>query len=64
LEDIAADVAQQGSLGFGFDPLGHHAQAALLRDIGCDVIQGYLFARPMPAADFIEFVTGREAAST
>ena len=39
-------------------------QAALLRDIGCDVFQGYLFARPMPAADFIEFVTGREAAST
>ena len=35
------------------------AQADLLRDIGCDVFQGFLFARPMPAQDFIDF-TGQQ----
>ena len=32
------------------------AQAGLLRQIGCDIFQGFLYARPMPAQDFIAFV--------
>lgn len=30
-------------------------QAEVLRQMGCDLFQGYLFARPMPADEFIEF---------
>ena len=30
-------------------------QLAVLQALGCDVLQGYLFARPMPADQFLEF---------
>jgi diguanylate cyclase len=38
-------------------------QAALLRRMGCDEMQGYLFSRPLPAADFERFLRGRPGAS-
>lgn len=34
-------------------------QAALLRDLGCDIFQGFLYARPMPAGDFERFLEER-----
>lgn len=33
-------------------------QVAMLREMGCDLIQGYVFARPMPAADFEKLAFG------
>lgn len=33
--------------------------ARILRDLGCDMLQGYAFARPMSANDFKDFVRGR-----
>jgi EAL domain-containing protein (putative c-di-GMP-specific phosphodiesterase class I) len=30
--------------------------AAILKDIGCDMLQGFAFARPMSSADLIKFV--------
>ena len=30
-------------------------QARLLRKMGCDIFQGFLFAKPMPGEDFINF---------
>lgn len=32
------------------------AQRDLLTDIGCDYLQGYLFSRPLPGDQFVEFV--------
>ncbi|MCB1460864.1 MAG: EAL domain-containing protein [Nitratireductor sp.] len=34
-------------------------QAAYLRDLGCDVLQGYAFARPMPSGHLMEFIRER-----
>ena len=30
--------------------------ADMLREMGCDFIQGYVYARPMPAGDYREFM--------
>ncbi|PVE23328.1 hypothetical protein DC522_16460 [Microvirga sp. KLBC 81] len=35
------------------------AQEALLRELGCDLVQGYHFGRPMPAQDVPKFITSR-----
>ena len=32
-------------------------QLAVLRDLGCQSVQGFLFSRPVPAAEFASFVT-------
>jgi EAL domain-containing protein (putative c-di-GMP-specific phosphodiesterase class I) len=32
------------------------AQRDILRDLGCDEFQGYLFGRPMAAADFLPYM--------
>ena len=34
-------------------------QAALLRDLGCDILQGYAFARPMTSDQLAEFLVGQ-----
>lgn len=34
----------------------HEAQRVLLHAVGCDVIQGYLFSRPLAADDALEFI--------
>ncbi|OCQ20302.1 diguanylate phosphodiesterase [Pseudoalteromonas luteoviolacea] len=33
------------------------AQAQLLRDLGCDEVQGFLFAKPMPEKELLKFLT-------
>ena len=39
------------------------AQFRILRDIGCDVGQGYLFARPLPASEAARLISPRRANS-
>ena len=36
------------------------AHQARLREIGCDEVQGYLIAKPMPEAQFVEFVRSHQ----
>jgi len=33
-----------------------HPQAAFLRQAGCEAMQGFLFSRPIPAADFADLL--------
>ncbi|WDR07027.1 EAL domain-containing protein [Devosia rhodophyticola] len=35
------------------------AHACVLRDLGCDILQGYVFARPMSSGDLVDFLTAQ-----
>ncbi|MBD8066184.1 EAL domain-containing protein [Devosia sp. PTR5] len=70
---IADDPAQRrlvssivdigASMGIGIVAEGVETleQAEILRDLGCDVLQGYAFARPMAPADLQQFLVARRA---
>lgn len=34
----------------------HGEQEELLKTLGCDMAQGYHYARPMPEKDYLEFI--------
>ncbi len=36
----------------------YEEQVTMLRKVGCDYIQGYIFARPMPAQEFEKLAFG------
>lgn len=51
--------------GLGMDVVAEGVETTasldLLRQAGCDTVQGFLFAKPMPAAEFARFVSQRRA---
>lgn len=53
--------------GFGLDVVAEGVENAevvkALQQLGCDVLQGYHFARPMKANDFVDYLTGSADAS-
>jgi diguanylate cyclase (GGDEF)-like protein/PAS domain S-box-containing protein len=61
---VQAIVAMARSLGLQVIAEGVETQeqAAVLRQLGCDYGQGYLYARPMPAADLERYITQQRAA--
>jgi EAL domain-containing protein (putative c-di-GMP-specific phosphodiesterase class I) len=40
----------------------HEREAALLREAGCDELQGYLYSKPMPSADLEAWIASRRDA--
>jgi diguanylate cyclase (GGDEF)-like protein/PAS domain S-box-containing protein len=51
VEAIVA-LARKLDLGIIAEDVEHESQRSLLADCGCDVLQGYLLGRPVPAAEF------------
>src|SRR5450830_1402815 len=63
---VAAIVAMAATLKLHVVAEGveTQSQAALLADMGCDTLQGFLFARPMPAAALAGLLGGRATTET
>lgn len=48
-------------LGFGIVAEGVETkeQIRMLKEVGCDQVQGYYYARPMPVGEFLEYLEGK-----
>lgn len=51
-------VAMSKTLGLDVVAEGveNHTHESMLRDLGCDIAQGYLFSRPLPEGEFLELI--------
>jgi diguanylate cyclase (GGDEF)-like protein/PAS domain S-box-containing protein len=58
-----ATIQMAHSLGLGVVAEGveNAAQLAFLRELGCDVVQGYFFSKPMPVVDCDAYLQARTA---
>lgn len=62
---VRATLSMAGSLGLGVVAEGVETpeQARALADLGCDTVQGFLFARPMNAAALADWLRARRLAA-
>jgi len=58
------DLAHSLSMRVIAEGVEDSQQLALLRNMGCDFIQGWLFARPMPADGLAAYLRGTDAAES
>ena len=53
------DIARQIGATTVAEGIEEGSELAALHDLGCDLGQGYLFSRPVPAAEFVGLITPR-----
>ena len=49
-------MAEKLGLGLLAEGVETKEQVDVLRSIGCDIVQGYYYAKPMPAEEFYELL--------
>ena len=60
LVELILDIARYLKVPVIAEGVETEAQLRLLRDAGCDLVQGYYFSRPLPAAEFERKILRRE----
>ncbi len=63
LVEVLLSIARAFSFATMAEGIETEEQAAALRALGCELGQGYLYARPMPANDFSQFIKRSTTAS-
>ena len=56
------ELAQKLGIGTVAEGVETPAQLKRLRELGCDTVQGFLYAYPMPASELTQWCVGRSAA--
>ncbi|MEM6637633.1 MAG: EAL domain-containing protein [Pseudomonadota bacterium] len=58
------DIGRALDIGVTAEGVEAEGQAKFLRDIGCDVLQGFLFSEPLPVADFKVYLQSAKGSLT
>lgn len=58
--DVVIDLARRLDMKTVAEGVETEEQAAFLAEAGCDMVQGYLFSRPVPVSDFERLAFGDE----
>ena len=56
LVELILDIAKYLDVSVIAEGVETEGQLTLLRDAGCDIVQGYYFSRPLPASEFEELI--------
>lgn len=59
--DAVVGTAQKFDIPIVADGVENKSQAKLLRDIGCDMMQGFVFSEPLPEQEYEEYAYGARA---
>lgn len=59
LVELIVDIARYLNVPVIAEGVETENQLRLLKDVGCDIVQGYYFSRPLPAADFEQKVLAK-----
>ena len=62
LLEIIIDIAAYLAVPVIAEGVETEAQLDMLKEIGCDIVQGYFFSKPVPARDFEPFILQRKEA--
>ena len=62
--ELIVDIADYLAVPVIAEGVETEEQFSVLKAIGCDLIQGYFFSRPVPAAEFESFIRQRKEAQT
>ncbi|SFA90903.1 PAS domain S-box-containing protein/diguanylate cyclase (GGDEF) domain-containing protein [Poseidonocella pacifica] len=63
LVSAIVEIGQTLGIGILAEGVENAEQARILRDVGCDTLQGFHFATPMPEAQLLDFIIGSEKRS-
>ena len=59
LVELIVDISGYLKVPVVAEGVENENQLRLLKDVGCDIVQGYYFSRPLPASGFEENVLAR-----
>ena len=58
--EVVIDIADHLAVPVIAEGVETEEQVNALRDLGCDIVQGYYFSKPVPAEDFEPFIIARK----